>query len=194
MLPSIFMVITVLYTSVPKKKYLDKLNEPKIGFNHPQIYLLGTNGKDGFDSNLLKQQIASGKPSLLHTHSPVLCSANPDTTQSGFWVRVPGDEQSHPWETCGQNPTGGRRTVTPKKSRQEQEGEESVHFHKGPLRGKSPSWVVKAVTKPPAIISLVLAAGGCTHTAVCSASSASQQHHAPQEPRTKTTDRRTVVH
>lgn len=82
----------------------------------------------------------------------------------------------------------------PPKRANEQEGEESVHFHKGPLRGKSQSWVVKAVTKPPAIISLVLAAGGCTHTAVCSASSASQQHHAPQEPRTKTTDRRTVVH
>lgn len=35
--PSKFMVITVQYTSVRKKKYLDKLNEPKIGFNHPQF-------------------------------------------------------------------------------------------------------------------------------------------------------------
>jgi len=36
MLPSVFMVITVLDTSV-QKKYLGKLNELKIGFNHPQF-------------------------------------------------------------------------------------------------------------------------------------------------------------
>lgn len=34
--PSIFMVITVLYTSV-QKKYLEKLNELEISFNHPQF-------------------------------------------------------------------------------------------------------------------------------------------------------------
>lgn len=99
------------------------------------------------------------------TYACLFCSVSTCDAVGFCGCAAPGmlslQQQSHLGETHGQNPAGGQHTVTPpKKSRQQKRAEEKLQIHKGPLRGSSLSWVCKAFTKPPAIISLVLAAQG----------------------------------
>lgn len=116
-----------------------------------------------------------------------------------LWVRSPRDAFSAKAKSPLGNPRpesrrGSAHGDPPKKSRQQKRAEEKLQIHKGPSRGSSLSWVCKAFTKPPAIISLVLAAQGIWLHAFLHARRPPSSSSAAltREPRNETAERQLV--